>query len=282
MSNNLSDSYILGNNIDCYSATREGGELWNNGAGFEPVGDNTINFTGNLNGNNYTINGLHINRPADSSIGLFGRINDATIIKVNLIDVNITGDTSVGGITGHQLNSTLNRNSVTGKIFGRGYVGGIVGWLRYGWLGETYSDVNVYGESFVGGLVGHQTNGSLIVDSYSLGPVTGNIYVGGAAGYQNDATISHSYSTGFVTGNMEVGGLVGADSSGNGIVTNSYYNLETSGQSDVGDGEGKTISEMKQESTFTEWGFYNGIWEIDEDESYPYLINNEQIPHPTD
>src|SRR5579864_711037 len=55
MANNLSGSYVLGNNIDA-SAT----STWNSGSGFIPVGSSTAPFTGTLNGKGYTVTGLFI------------------------------------------------------------------------------------------------------------------------------------------------------------------------------------------------------------------------------
>ncbi|MGZ3240988.1 MAG: two-partner secretion domain-containing protein, partial [Burkholderiaceae bacterium] len=63
---NLSGNYALGRNIDA-SATAS----WNGGAGFVPIGQNT-NFNGQFDGLNHTISDLHINRPTESNVGLFG------------------------------------------------------------------------------------------------------------------------------------------------------------------------------------------------------------------
>ena len=69
----------------------------------------------------------------------------------------------------------------------------------------------------------------------------------------------------------------------NGIVTDSFYDNETSGQSDTGKGISKTTAQMKTIATFTDnssadltgsWDFYS-TWEIDSsgtiNDGYPYL-----------
>jgi hypothetical protein len=54
-------------------------------------------------------------------------------------------------------------------------------------------------------------------------------------------------------------------------ITNSYYDSETSGQSDDdGRGEPKTTAEMKKQETYADWDF-DDIWGIDENNGYPYL-----------
>jgi hypothetical protein len=108
----------------------------------------------------------------------------------------------------------------------------------------------VKGRSDVGGLVGDNTLSSVINNSYSTVKVTGGEY--------------------------DIGGLLGKNSSisdgTSGMVNNSYYNKETSGQNDKGKGDGKTTKEMKQKETFKGWDFDN-VWKIDArvNDGYPYL-----------
>jgi hypothetical protein len=47
-----------------------------------------------------------------------------------------------------------------------------------------------------------------------------------------------------------------------GNITNSYYNSQTSGQTDAGKGEGKTTAQMKTKSTYVGWDF-SDVWDID-------------------
>ncbi|MGV2806166.1 hypothetical protein GNF85_21650, partial [Clostridium perfringens] len=56
-----------------------------------------------------------------------------------------------------------------------------------------------------------------------------------------------------------------------GTVTASFYNKETTGQSDTGKGEPRVTSEMKQHALFgTEWDF-SGIWVLQEGAMFPVL-----------
>jgi len=72
-----------------------------------------------------------------------------------------------------------------------------------------------------------------------------------------------------VTGSSPVGGLVGDNE---GAVTASYYNKDTTGQSDTGKGEPKTTAELQTPTTFAGWDFA-GSWGINpqQNESYPFL-----------
>lgn len=47
-------------------------KLWNSNAGFSPIGNQTIPFTGQYDGGDYVIESLFINRPDEDGIGLFG------------------------------------------------------------------------------------------------------------------------------------------------------------------------------------------------------------------
>jgi hypothetical protein len=118
-------------------------------------------------------------------------------------------------------------------------------------------------------------------NSYSTGSVIGNDNVGGLVG-KNDGTgtVSNSYSTGNVTGNLHVGGLMGRNQ---GIVSNSFWDIQTSGQATSAGGTGKTTAEMKDITTFSDAGWKiiavanpgernpAYIWNIVDDVTYPFL-----------
>ncbi len=59
-------------------------------------------------------------------------------------------------------------------------------------------------------------------------------------------TVSNCYSVGKVTGPSSNGGLVGNNS--NGTINNSYYNKDTSGQSDTGKGNPLSTDQIKETS----------------------------------
>ncbi|MGC9363943.1 MAG: hypothetical protein ACP5FZ_05160 [Fidelibacterota bacterium] len=91
-------------------------------SGFSPIGNSDTYFTGNYDGQNYTINDLYINRPSTNNIGLFGYAEMNTINNLGLINVDITGDDDVGALIGDATSSVSNCYS-TGQITGYSDVG---------------------------------------------------------------------------------------------------------------------------------------------------------------
>ena len=158
----------------------------------------------------------------------------------------------------------------TGNVSGENEIGGLVGNNNQGSLSNFYSIGDVNGVDVVGGLVGGHWKGS-ISNCYSVGDVNGFWNVGGLVG-ANGGIVSYCYSTGGVSGRSSVGGLVGDGFD----ITNSYWDIETSGKPNMcgmlncDNSYGKTTAEMMQQSTFTDWDFIN-VWNIGENQTYPYL-----------
>ena len=255
--NNLSATYYLANDVDCSDTVN-----WNTGAGFEPIGDLANKFTGIFDGQNYKITDLYINRPADSSIGLFGRADAGSEVKnVGLENNNLTGDSYSGSlvsnnhgaisncyVTGNitagestaglvaQNSGTITNCYVTGNVIINGQYwmnGGLVG-FNWGTISNSYSTGNIIrngADGFaIGSLVG--TNPGTITNCYATGDLDGGNgdSIGGLTG-SNSGTIISSYAIGNVIGSSEVGGLTGTNS---GTITNSYATGNITGSSDVG------------------------------------------------
>jgi hypothetical protein len=181
-----------------------------------------------------------------------------------------TGD-YVGGLIGGNDNYCLvdksfSASTVTG---GLNRTGGLIGQNYNSTIVKCFATGNVTGIAYVGGLVG-ENNGSSNIDSYATGAVTGTGgYVGGLVGRNFfGPTVTNCYAIGSVTG---TGGLIGGKQSGD-IVTNSYWDTETSGMDTSVSGEGKTTAEMQTKTTFVDWDF-DTIWDIDpaENNGYPFL-----------
>ncbi len=224
--NNVLGNYALANNIDC-SATAS----WNNGTGFEPLGNGTHGFTGVFNGSHYVILNLTINRPTADDVGLFGRVGpNAHILNTRLERVDIVGRYRTGSFIG---TLTANGNvveqcsAVLGTVSGLDSIGGLIGGSHnVATISESFADVIVSGNIRVGGLLGLNdgiSGGvSEIRDSYALGDVSGaHSYVGGLVGDNNAGVIERCHATGKVMGgsNAYAGGLCGSSS---GTVLQSY------------------------------------------------------------
>ena len=297
--------YIQTADIDATSTN-----IWDGCAGFTPIGNFTINFTGSYNGQNHTIDGLYINRTTTNYQGLFGYTNGATVENIGLTNVNINGDGRIGGLVGENRTSNVNNCYSTGSVSGNERIGGLVGNNRGSAVSNCYSAGSVSGSNYIGGLLGYNYSASSVNNCYSTGSVSGNDYIGGFAGYNSgwsttvgdcystgnvigngyvgglvgynysSSTVSNCYSTGSVSGNSYYGGLVGDNSLA--TVSNSFWDTQTSGQSTSAGGTGKTTAEMKTKSTFTDagWNFIgetingaNNYWNIDGsiNDGYPYL-----------
>ena len=278
MQDDLSACYVLGNDIDASDTVS-----WNGGEGFEPVGGDVTPFTGIFDGLGHTITGLYIYRPSVGTVGLFGYIENAEIKNIGLVDADVTALGGAGTLVGGSQYSTIFKAWATGHLKGthsiQSPIGGLVGSSTYAdsIVSQCYSSVTVQAISSgspanrTAGLVGLNNRGSIIIDCYANGDVSGKYKVGGLVGDNTwpsyGGYVARCYSTGHVTGNG--GGLIGYNYMG-GITHDSYWDVQTSGKTSSKGGMGKTTTQMMQQATFVGWDF-DDIWEIDEGQSYPYF-----------
>jgi hypothetical protein len=193
---------------------------------------------------------------------LFGYVNGGAIENLGVVDSYIKGFAWVGGLAGtngdwrQQAGCKISNCYAIANVFADQEAGGLVGRNSYGTISDSYAAGKVEGVSIVGGLVGGNDKNGIIRNSYSKGKVigTGNM-VNGFTRYDN--------------GVGAIGGFAGGNS---GIIINSYYNSETSGQCDTGKGEGKTTEQMRDKGTYIGWDFEN-VWDIDAsvNDGLPYL-----------
>ncbi len=265
--------------------------------GFSPIGNVwTVSdeFTGTYDGQGYTIEDLYINRTS-ANVGLFGWIQGGSVENLILRNVNITGDSHVGGLAGLNSQGVITNCSSSGSVSGYTYVGGLVGLVQYSAeVHECRSLCSVSGTDLVGCLAGNASFSAVINNSYARGSVGGTSYVGGLLGRNSDGClVNNCYAAASVSGDSQVGGLVGEN---DGTISNSFYDQETTGQSDTGKGKPKTTEQMKLLSTFTNagWDFENetnngtdNIWDIDyinsTNSGYPYLSwqDGEAVSQPS-
>jgi len=275
--NNLSDRYILMNNLDSSTAGYMdlASKTANGGRGWEPIGTSDDQFIGNFDGQGYEISDLFINCPDENHVGLFGEVGQEGVTKdIGLVNVTVIGDCYVGGLVGHSdgtVSNSYSTGSVTGNssvgalvghnggivnnsysigsVTGDSRVGGLVGWNQ-ATLSNSYTSCSVTGDSRIGGLVGDNWYyEGTVSNSYSTGSVTGSTQVGGLVGVNYYGSVTHSYSTGSVTGSSQVGGLVGWNTD---IVSNSFWDRVTSGMEESDGGTGKNTMEMQDIATFTD------------------------------
>jgi hypothetical protein len=290
---NLEGQHILMNDLDSTTPGYEelASPTANRGKGWDPIGNPDPEYTfagpgGTFDGQGYEIRDLFINRPHEDFVGLFGVAGEGWHIEdIGVVNATVTGNKYVGGLVGGSTQTdTVHDSYSSGNVTGNKYVGGLVG---YSWstVSNSHSTASVTGSEEVGGLVGYSWGS--VSNCYSTGSVTGDDDVGGLVGYNGASgfasTVSDSYSTGNVTGNEHVGGLVGLLKYG--IVRDSFWDTETSGQSTSAGGAGKTTAEMKSIATFSVsgagWNIIavggpgernpGRIWNIVDNVTYPFL-----------
>jgi len=304
--NNLDGQFLLMNDLD--STTEGYAELAsptaNGGKGWQPIGIWPDPFVGSFDGQGFEIRDLFIDREGEDNVGLFSFVDTgAIIVGVALVNATVTGELYVGGLVGHNHDGSLSNCHSTGSVAGHTHVGGLVG-ESGGTVSNSYSAASVSGSYEVGGLIGQ--NHATVSRSYSTGRVIGDEYVGGLVGWNHEGTLSNSYSnarvdgvslvgglvghnrgslnncysTGNVTGYDDVGGIVGRNYQG--TVSNSFWDIQTSGQNSSAGGTGKNTTQMKDPAMFSgvEWNIIAVslnqtdpvyIWNIVSYATYPFL-----------
>ena len=286
--NDLGGSYILMNDLGAANAgyAELASETANEGRGWEPIGTYDEGFTGSFDGQGHEVRDLFINRPDQDYVGLFAHIswvrsidNVGVVENVGTVSADVTAASQVGTLVGHN-GGIVSNSYCSGRVSGYERVGGLVGWNQ-ATLSNSYSGCSVNGSTRVGGLTGDNWYyRGIVSNSYSTGSVSGVTRVGGLVGVNYYGNVTHSYSTGRVTGSTQIGGLVGYNTA---TVSNSFWDVETSGRSNSQGGTGKTTTEMKSMATFSgaRWNASvvvnpdarnpDHIWNIVEGVTYPFL-----------
>ncbi|MCF7826866.1 MAG: T9SS type A sorting domain-containing protein [Candidatus Marinimicrobia bacterium] len=245
---------------------------WNSGAGFSPIGNASVPFTGSYDGQGYTISNLFINRPGTDYIGLFG-YGTGTLKNITLTDVNFTGNRTVGGLAGffgyyNWVTGSITNCSVSGSVTsGSSDSGLLVGWWSTGTITNCHSSGSVSnGNTSAGGLVGDFSGGTL-TGCYSTATVSGSVSqaVGGLVGYCGDGgDVINSYATGNVTGSDYIGGLVGGTSGDGSSISSCYALGDVTGDDYIGGLIGQLFDPIENcyamgavTTTAWPWG-YNG------------------------
>lgn len=269
--------FILINDIDASET-----ETWNNGTGFHPIGDFTsgsrqqIPFSGNFDGQGYSIKNLFINRE-DNYVGLFGCTQKANILNLRLENATITGQESTGGIVGRMFSGYMLENChVTGTVTGTDAVGAIAGSFS-GSMMETDDYINlcsaqatISGNILVGGIVGTLSAYTKMENSVAECTISGTEKVGGLAGtLAGYSGIHYSYSNSTIKATSSAGGAIGL-TAGSTSAKNCFAYGVIEGESTIG-GFGGSISDCNIENCYSatavtgteETGAFIGFFEDD-------------------
>ena len=178
----------------------------------------------------------------------------------------VSGKNYVGGLIGRHEKGKIFRCYATAAVSGNTNVGGFAGATSWISPTESFSTGDVQGEDYVGGFIGRGGG----TDCFARGSVSGNDYVGGFAGTIQMAA-TRCYATGSVTASGE--SVSGFGVASNPLyITSSYYDQETSGQSDNNQAQPAPTLYMKNKHHFENWNFEN-IWGRKDtiNDGYPYL-----------
>jgi hypothetical protein len=266
----LDANYVQVSDIDTSETSS-----WNSNRGFDPISTFNRGFNGTFDGQRYNITDLMTYR---REAGLFHRVSEGgKVTNVSLVNAEIItsagGERSIAGTLVALNMGTVSDSHATGTVNKRGVggspnrQGGLVG-HNFGTIERSHTSVSVDGDDTrMGGLVG--LNSGIINNSYAAGPVNGSNGAGGLVGI-NRGAIDNSYATGSVSGSVDVGGLVGRNVGGTvtesyatgltegvgrlgglvgtkekgGTANESYWDIETTGQSTSAGGTGLNTSEM--------------------------------------
>ena len=270
--------YMLADDINA-SETKD----W--AGGFQPIGDVTRGvFTGRFDGVGYTITGLTIKPPTDTtgevSRGMFAYIDHALVENVSLKGASVSGLRAVGGIVGSADWSTIRNVSFSGEVHGGGTglydncAGGIVGELKnQSRIENAYNEGTIEGAGAVGGIVGYVFNNSTVQNVRNAGKVLGNRQLGGIAGSVEWSSVRNAVQTGTVEqragqNDPTVGGVVGllhddtvshavwkegSATNGSGALIRKGVGKEM-GNTRVTDVKEHSLDDMKKAATYAEWG----------------------------
>ncbi len=192
-----------------WSGTVSPANIW--GAGSDYAKD----FSGYVDGDNYTIYGLYINEEQGTYYkGLFSQLKNSVIENLNISNAYIYAKNTAGAIVGCTTgeSSTLSRCSVINTVINADgkTVGGIIGADS---VGSTVNDCYFIGESqslsgeYTGGIVGDSWGNYITVkDSYSV-----NYYPFGKNGTDNsnlkNSNFSNVYTDTDIVGSNEISGI---------------------------------------------------------------------------
>ena len=231
--------YALANDIDASDAL------------FAPISS----LSGTLAGLGHGIDGLTINRPGFSYVGMIGTLT-GSVRDLTLSNVSVQGSGMVGALVGYAYNAGISNVHVTGTVTGTGsVVGGLAGATIYGFVRNSSSAATVTGLNYVGGLIG-ENDYAAISDSYATGNVTASRAGGGLIGWLSSGSLTNVYASGAVVSATEGGGLVG-HLLGLTAASGAYWDIGSTGQATSAAGTGIANTDAYTASTYSGFDFTN-------------------------
>jgi len=180
-----------------------------------PIGNSSVSFDGNFDGDGHTISGMFINTTSTHN-GLFGN-SQGTVQNLTVDNSWVYGGKYTAGVVGQSVGSVLNalnRSSISGKDE---CIGGVIGssytknYSANSIIKNAFNEGVVVGSKNVGGVAGCATY--VTVDgAENIAPIEGYGYVGGVFGGIGRASkndVKNLKNSGKIIGKHFVGGVAG-------------------------------------------------------------------------
>ena len=276
VNNDLTAKYILMNDIDLSSI-----ENWIPIGKSEDDIENTDYFSGEFNGNNYSVQNMKMNIEDNDEdydyyyLGLFGASKEALFENVGLDGFNMRiksrdYSTAIGSLTGESNNSTFKNIKIKDFSFESNYedlwvefVGGISGISRDDVYEDiTLKDISIIATDFIGGITGLAENIN-IKNMYGNITIKGHQFVAGITGLTEGSGVTSIENVDIevnisavertqgddVSDSMIVGGLIGlADVGFKESSKFSLKNVKTKGSISANSYAGGLIGEISNDS----------------------------------
>ncbi len=173
----------------------EGDQFWNDGKGFEPIGNWNLKFATEFHGQGHALLNLTINRPTESFTALFGYLELASIHDLKLT-ANVKGGKDSGALAGYawrsQFKNIQAETQLTATVIQ---------------APDCEASLSCYSRDN-GGLIG--SGDELTINRILLKTtVSGGENSGGLAGYLSDSNVDEAGVQSNVSGDQNIGGLVG-------------------------------------------------------------------------
>ncbi|MBS3987094.1 MAG: hypothetical protein KGZ38_03960 [Erysipelothrix sp.] len=224
--NDLNAHYALINDVDVSSLIGELDgldPLYNDGRGWNPIGDLLHPFKGSIDGRGHTISGLVFYVPESDSntyeLGLFSGLENALLYNMDVAGealIEHDSNTHIGLIAPYSYNSTLSGLNVSGSITGLSEATAVIAGL----IAQDHSssffniDMNVsihtLSSNTTGGVVGesHDSSFSNVVNRSGV-HASKSLYVGGIVGNSKSSVYKNVRNFGDVSGYNYTGGIIG-------------------------------------------------------------------------
>lgn len=275
------------------------------GVDFEGIGSVEVPFTGELNGNGFSIINPVVKTNGDNKKGLFNATKGATIQKLGVLNFSFEGSTKdkgadLGGLVGSCNTTTIDQCYITGNIVGNDHIGGFVGGdCDMVTITNSYADVTITAGSQAGGFFGVTAGTVTVRNCYFAGTINAmnRGWAGGIIGLIDrvgDISISNTVSIGDVISPEYAGSHIGGNIKDDGIprgtvklFLDNLSNMDALIESpnlgwdvsevevpseNVVSAQFKTADDFMKKATYTAIGWdFDNIWTIVEGVSYPKL-----------